>query len=153
MNTQNTPTEPIPANEDIPQAGTISTVSTASSETTNPMQDFYSLQQELLAYTLAFTAVVFISVWIFYSLNIALNYLLGATTGVVYLKMLARDVERIGSQNQRISKTRLGLFFAVMIVGTQWNQLQILPIFLGFLTYKASLIVYTIRSALALDSN
>ncbi|PSB51684.1 ATP synthase subunit I [filamentous cyanobacterium Phorm 6] len=148
MNTQNTPTEPAPVTEDIPQAGTVSTV---SPETTNPMQDFYRLQQELLAYTLAFTAIIFISVWIFYSLNIALNYLLGASTGVVYLKMLARDVERIGSENQRISKTRLGLFFAVMIVGTQWNQLQILPIFLGFLTYKAALMVYVIRSALALD--
>jgi ATP synthase protein I len=151
VNTQNTPTEPAPVTEDIPQAGTVSTVSTVSSETSNPMQDFYRLQQELLAYTLAFTAIIFISVWIFYSLNIALNYLLGASTGVVYLKMLARDVERIGSENQRISKTRLGLFFAVMIVGTQWNQLQILPIFLGFLTYKAALMVYVIRSALALD--
>ena len=115
------------------------------------MQDFYSLQQELLAYTLAFMAIIFISVWIFYSLNIALNYLLGASTGVVYLKMLARDVERIGSQNQKISKTRLGLLIGLMIVATRLDQLQILPIFLGFLTYKLSLMIYVLRSALAPD--
>jgi ATP synthase protein I len=151
VNTQNTPTEPTPANEDIPQAGTVSTVSTVSSETSNPMQDFYRLQQELLAYTLAFTAIIFISVWIFYSLNIALNYLLGAIAGVVYLKMLARDVERIGSQNQKISKTRLGLLIGLMIVATRLDQLQILPIFLGFLTYKISLMIYVLRSALAPD--
>jgi len=115
------------------------------------MQDFYRLQQELLVYTLAFTGIIFISVWIFYSLNIALNYLLGAIAGVVYLKMLARDVERIGSQNQRISKTRLALLIGLMIVAARVEQLQILPIFLGFLTYKISLMIYVLRSALAPD--
>ncbi|MFM9267630.1 ATP synthase subunit I [Tychonema sp. BBK16] len=148
MNTQNTPTQPAPATEDLPQTGTVSTV---SSETGNSLQDFYRLQQELLVYTLAFTAIITIAVWIFYSLNIALNYLLGASTGVVYLKMLARDVERIGSQNQKISKTRLGLLLGLMIVATRLDQLQILPIFLGFLTYKLSLMIYVLRSALAPD--
>jgi len=116
------------------------------------MQDFYRLQQELLAYTLAFTAIIFISVWIFYSLNMALNYLLGASTGVVYLKMLARDVERIGSENQRISKTRLALLIGLIVIATRLDQLQILPIFLGFLTYKISLMIYVLQSALAPDS-
>ncbi|XZN96554.1 MAG: ATP synthase subunit I [Microcoleus sp.] len=148
MNTQNTTTQPAPATEDLPQTGTVSTV---SSETGNSMQDFYRLQQELLVYTLAFTGIIFISVWIFYSLNIALNYLLGAIAGVVYLKMLARDVERIGSQNQKISKTRLGLLIGLMIVAARLDQLQILPIFLGFLTYKISLMIYVLRSALAPD--
>jgi len=71
---------------------------------------------------------------------------------VVYLKMLARDVERIGSENQRISKTRLALLIGLIIIATRLDQLQILPIFLGFLTYKISLMIYVLQSALAPDS-
>ena len=109
------------------------------------MQEYYQLQQELLVNTLALTGIIFISVWIFYSLNIALNYLIGACTCVVYLKMLANDVERLGREKERLSKSRFALFIGLIIVSTQWNQLQILPIFLGFLTYKAALIVYMLR--------
>jgi ATP synthase protein I len=115
------------------------------------MQDYYQLQQKLLLITLAFTGIIFISVWIAYSLNIALNYLIGACTGVVYLKMLARDVEQLGRQKQRLSKTRFAVLIGVLIVASQWGQLQILPIFLGFLTYKATLIVYMLQSLMPPD--
>ena len=115
------------------------------------MQDYHQLQQEWLVITLLLTGIIFIFVWIFYSLNIALNYLLGACTGVVYLKMLARDVERLGRQRERLSKTRFALFIGLIIVATQWQQLQIIPIFLGFLTYKAALIVYMVRTFIPPD--
>jgi len=116
------------------------------------MQEFYQLQKELLLTTLALTGIIFISVWIVYSRNTALNYLLGACTGVVYLKVLARNVERLGREKERIGKSQLAIFIGLIIVATQWNQLHVLPIFLGFLTYKATLLVYTLRTLMVPES-
>lgn len=116
------------------------------------MEEFYQLQQELLLITVALTGVIFIFVWIFYSLNIALNYLLGACTGVVYLKVLARNVERLGRDRKQIGKSHLAIFIGLIIVATQWNQLHVLPVFLGFLTYKGTLLIYMFRSLMPSDS-
>ena len=115
------------------------------------MAEFYRLYQELLLITLALTGIIFVSVWIGYSLNIALNYLLGAIAGVLYLKMLSRDVERLGREKQSLSKTRLALLVILILLASRLNQLQILPIFLGFLTYKATLIIYVIKTAFVSD--
>ncbi len=119
---------------------------------TSSMEEFYQLFQKLLKITLVLTGIIFISVWIFYSLNIALNYLIGGCAGVVYLKLLARDVEQLGSEKNSLSKNRFALFIGLMIVATQWRDLHVLPIFLGFLTYKAALIVYTVQTAFIPDS-
>ncbi len=127
-------------------------LSGSASESASSMQEFYQLSQELLLVTSVLTAIIFICVWIFYSLNIALNYLIGACTGVVYLRMLAKDVERLGREKERLSKTRLALLIGLILLASKWNQLQILPIFLGFLTYKAALIIYVIRTAFISDS-
>ncbi|MBA2747837.1 MAG: ATP synthase subunit I [Tatlockia sp.] len=122
------------------------------SESGKSMQEFYQLSQELLLITLVLTGIIFISVWIFYSLNIALNYLIGSCTGVVYLKMLGKNVEQIGAENPKFNKNRLALVVGLLVLASQWNQLQILPVFLGFLTYKATLLVYTLRTVLTPDS-
>ncbi len=116
------------------------------SEPNPSIEEYYGLQKELFVTTLTMTGVIFISVWIFYSLNLALNYAIGACVGVVYLRMLAKDVERLGREKKSLSQTRMALFVGLIIVATQWNQLNIIPIFLGFLTYKASLIVYVLRT-------
>lgn len=116
------------------------------------MQEFYKLQQELLLITLGLTGAIFVFVWIFYSLNIALNYLLGACTGVVYLKVLARNVEQLGRQKSQLGKSHLAIFIGLIIVATQWNQLHVVPVFLGFLTYKGTLLIYMFRSLMPSDS-
>ena len=112
------------------------------------MDEYYQLKQGLLMITLIITAFIFVSVWIVYSFNTALNYSLGACVGIVYLGMLAREVERIGARKKSVGSTRLALLAGVIIVATQLQQLQVIPIFLGFLTYKAAIILYVLQTTL-----
>lgn len=132
---------------DEPQSGTLPPEPDAS------MQEYYKLQEDLLKLTLILTGVVFVSVWIFYSLNIALNYLIGACTGVVYLRMLARNVAQLGRGQQKITSSRLALLVGVILVASRVDQLQIMPIFLGFMTYKAAVIFYMLRTSILPGSN
>ncbi|WP_315874790.1 ATP synthase subunit I [Thermocoleostomius sinensis] len=117
------------------------------------MQEYYQLQAALLKTTLILTGITFGSVWIFYSLNTALNYLIGACTGVVYLRMLARNVAQLGRERNKLGSARLALLIGVIVLAAQLNELQIMPIFLGFLTYKAAVIFYMLRTTILPDSN
>lgn len=118
------------------------------------MEEYYQLQQALLRLSLGLTAMGFFSVWLAYSLNTALNYLMGACVGVVYLKLLARDVERLGKRNTkpRLGSKGLVLFAGLIVAATQWHQLHVIPVFLGFLTYKAAIIIYLLPTAIAPSS-
>lgn len=115
------------------------------------MGEYYRLQQTLLVITLGFSAVIFVSVWLAYSLPTALNYLIGACTGVIYLRMLSRSVARLGRQTKGLSSGRLALVALLLLVATQWDQLSLLPVFLGFLTYKAAVIAYMLWTVMPTD--
>jgi ATP synthase protein I len=118
----------------------------AESLSDRSMGEFYQLRQELLLTTLSLIVIAFGPVWWYYSLKIALNYLVGALTGVIYLRLLARNVEKLGSGANSVGKSQLAVFAGVMIFATQWKQLEVLPVFLGFLTYKAAILVYTLKT-------
>jgi ATP synthase protein I len=115
--------------------------------------DYEDLKIKLFTFTLILSGLIFVGVAAVYGLQIALNYLLGACTGVVYLKMLAKSVDQLGSQTKRLGYSRLGVFIILIIVSTRLEQLQILPIFLGFLTYKAAILVYLAQDLMRSPSN
>lgn len=129
----------VPVENELPQV---------SPEPDASMQEYYKLQRELLLVTLALTGVTFGMSWAFYSPNTALNYLVGACAGIFYLRLLAKHVEELGRQRRQLGQTRIAVFIALIIAASQLNQFEILPIFLGFLTYKAALFVYVLRTAL-----
>lgn len=121
-----------------------------SDDQKDPMAEYYQLQRTLYTYTLLLIAIIFPSVWYLYSLNTALNYLIGAIVSVVYLRFLAKDVERLGQQQQRLGGKGLGIFLILMLIASKWQQLSILPVFLGFLTFKGAIIAYTLQSVFLL---
>lgn len=123
-----------------------------AADVSDSMADYYQLQQNLLICTLVFTAVIFCFTWGFYSLNVACNYLIGACTGVVYLRLLAKNVADLGRTKGKLGSGRLALVVGLILIAARWQQLEIVPAFLGFLTYKAAVIAYTLWTAVLPES-
>lgn len=116
------------------------------------MIEYHQLQQELWLTSIILIGIIFPTVWVAYSLNVALNYIVGASIGVVYIRLLGKKVEGIGRQKSLISNVRFALIIGVLVIATRLQELEILPIFLGFLTYKAAIIVYMLRSIMLPES-
>ncbi len=118
-----------------------------TSQAGDSMDDFYQLKNGLIISSSVIAGLFFGPVWWMYSLKVASSYLLGASVGVLYLRILAKNVEQLGSGNTQVGKGQLGVFVLLIVVATQWNQLDVLPVFLGFLTYKVGILVFALWSA------
>jgi ATP synthase protein I len=113
------------------------------------MTEYQQLKRELAIAIGALSLALFALVWLKFGLNIALNYLLGAVTGLVYLRMLSQEVEKLGITKLSLNSNRLGLVAIVIILAAKVPELKVLPVFLGFLTYKLALLIYAVRWASA----
>lgn len=116
----------------------------AEIDNSESMEDYYALIRELFVTTAVLIGIVFPAVWFRYGVGVASNYLLGAFTGMLYLRLLGKNVEKLG-QGGAVGKSQVAVFAGVMIAAAKIEQLSVLPIFLGFLTFKAGIFVYTLR--------
>ncbi|MGB2926707.1 MAG: ATP synthase subunit I [Limnothrix sp.] len=107
----------------------------------NAMDEYYQLKKSIFLVAIASTVIISVIVCLTYSATTAASYFVGSCVGIIYLRMLAKDVEKVSGDNARVSSGRLALFAGMIIIAAKWEQLELLPVFLGFLTYKISIIL------------
>ncbi|MCS6958535.1 MAG: hypothetical protein RMK91_00600 [Pseudanabaenaceae cyanobacterium SKYGB_i_bin29] len=104
------------------------------------------LKAHILGIMLVLSGIVTITLVLVYGIDMGLSYGVGACSGVVYWRMLERSVDRLSKEPKgwQFGSPRLAVFVAVMIVALRWDKLAVLPVFLGFLTYKGAILLYAI---------
>lgn len=107
----------------------------------NGMDEYVRLQRRLLLSTLLVSALAVPAAAFLFDWITALSLSLGAVSGMLYLRLLARSVGRIGPESKGVGKGQL-LVPVVLVLGcSRIPQLEILPALIGFLLYKPALLL------------
>ena len=117
------------------------------------MGEFYQLRNNLFLGTIVIALIGSSLSWWFYSWQTSMNYLIGTGFGLVYLNMLVRAVEKVSEKKKGVGMTRLIMFIALMIVAFKIQALEVIPIFIGFMTYKVAIVLYILPQNLLSNLN
>ncbi|MFM8525855.1 MAG: ATP synthase subunit I [Cyanobacteriota bacterium] len=105
------------------------------------MDDFQRLQRRLQWITLSLAAgAVLITVLVF-DRSTAFSLSIGAVGALLYLRLLARSVSRLGENSRSVGKVQLLVPIVLVLAASRLPELSILPVFLGFLLYKPAVII------------
>lgn len=107
----------------------------------NGMGDFERLQQRMLLATTIAAALAVPIACIAFGWTNGLSLLIGALAGLLYLRLLARSVARLGEASRSLSKVQLLVPVVLVLASARIPQLQLVPALVGFLLYKPALLV------------
>ena len=111
-------------------------------ETSNAStQEYVQLQQRIFRAAFYVSAVVVVITAIFFDFQVAISLLIGALSGILYLRLLARSIGKLGTSSKSVSKIQLVIPVLLVLAVSKLSQLSLLPALLGFLLYKPSLIL------------
>lgn len=116
--------------------------------TNNSMDEYYHLKKSIFFVTLMIAGVVCLGIGFLSTWSNALSYLIGALGGMLYFRMLAKNVEKLSPENPSSNLGRFAVLAGLVIVGAKWELLNVFPLILGFLTYKAAILFYVLPSTL-----
>ena len=128
---------------EAPAADTPDTLNTPSAVEVpaTPPDDYLRLQQRLLLATLSVSALAALITALVFDLHTAGSLLVGGLAGLLYLRLLARSVGKLGNGSKKVGKTQLLVPVVLVLASARLPQLELLPALLGFLLYKPALIL------------
>jgi ATP synthase protein I len=121
--------------------------SAASVAIDSGMADYARLQQRLMLATLAVSLVAVFIALVGFDVMVARSLLVGSCAGVLYLRLLARSVARLGGGSRQVGRFQLVVPVLLIVAAAKFPQLELLPAFIGFLLYKPALILQTVIDA------
>ena len=103
--------------------------------------EYMELQLRIFLFAIVFTAFAVLITAIFFDLQMATSLLVGALFGILYLRLLARSIGKLGKTSTSVSKIQLLVPVLLFFLVSRFSELELLPALLGFLLYKPALIV------------
>jgi ATP synthase protein I len=84
---------------------------------------------------------------LFFDLATAGSVLVGSLAGLLYLRLLARSVDRLREGSKSVGKFQLLVPALLVVAAARLPQLEILPALIGFLLYKPALLIQALFDA------
>lgn len=135
----------IGAGDDSAADAAVAVDSPAAPAPTGSAGDEYGrLQRRLLLATLLVTLAVGLIAWPVWGASTARSLLLGGCCGLLYLRLLARSVGRIGPDSRSLGRFQIVVPALLVVAAARVPAIELLPAILGFLLYKPALLLQAV---------
>ena len=104
-------------------------------------EEYVQLQRRIYLTNLVVAAFAVLITAVFFDLHSSISLLVGALSGTLYLRLLARSIGKLGKSTKSVSKMQLVVPVLLVLAVSRLPQLELIPALLGFLLYKPSLMI------------
>ncbi len=103
------------------------------------LEEYAQLQRSIFTTALVVTVLSFTLGALFVGIQFSISLLVGALSGLIYLRLLARNIGKLGKSSKTVSKVQLLVPVMLVLAISRLPQLDLLPALIGFILYKPSL--------------
>jgi ATP synthase protein I len=103
--------------------------------------DYARLQRRLLVATAAVTVAVALLTWVLMGGSAARSLALGGACGLLYMRLLARSVGRLGPESRSLGRFQIVVPALLVVAAAKVPAIELLPALAGFVLYKPALLL------------